>query len=415
MTWKMKAMPAEFAFLAVDPKGREKRGRLRAADMEGARTKLAQRKLMPVSITSVAAARADSAAPPGLFSRRSKLSAKQRTLFTRQLATLIKVSPVEEALRTIARQSEKEETRAIVNRVADGVVEGRRLADALAREPASFDPLYRAMIGAGERSGTLPEQLQRLAALMERQAAMRGKLISALAYPAVLTIVAIGVVAALMIAVVPKVVEQFEDVGQQLPLITRVVIAISDFLANWWLLILAGMVVAIGIFLFALRGAAFRLRFDLFLLRLPLFGRLLRDLNAARTARTLATMVDSRLPLVEGLKLTAPTIKNRAQRAAIERMVSEIRGGGSLSGSLGRSALFPPLLVHLAASGESAGQLGPMLGQAADYLEAEFDTFTSSVLSLLEPAIIIAMGAVVAAIVLSILMPILQLQSLIGA
>ncbi|MBB3764901.1 type II secretion system inner membrane protein GspF [Sphingomicrobium lutaoense] len=406
-------MPSEFAYLAVDAKGREKRGRIAAADPEAARAKLTARHWVPVSVASVA--EVGKARAPGLFSRKPRLSVKQRTLFTRQLATLIKVSPIEEALRTIARQSEKEETRAIVNRVADGVVEGRRLADALAREPASFDPLYRAMIGAGERSGTLPEQLQRLAALMERQAAMRGKLISALAYPAVLTIVAIGVVTALMITVVPKVVEQFEDVGQQLPLITRVVIAISDFLAAWWLALLGLFAALVLGFLVLLRREGFRMRFDRILLRLPLFGRLLRDLNAARTARTLATMVDSRLPLVEGLKLTAPTVRNRAQRAAIEKMVAEIRGGGSLSGALGRTALFPPLLVHLAASGESAGQLGAMLGQAADYLEAEFDTFTSSVLSLLEPAIIIAMGAVVAAIVLSILMPILQLQSLIGA
>lgn len=408
-------MPPDFAYLAVDPKGREKRGKIAAADSESARQKLTAKEWLPVSVSSVAEVNRAGSDKPNLFSRRSRLNVKQRTLFTRQLATLIKVSPIEEALRTIARQSEKDETRAIVNRVADGVVEGRRLADAMGREPQSFDPLYRAMIGAGERSGTLPDQLQRLAALMERQAAMRGKLISALAYPAVLTLVAIGVVAALMIAVVPKVVEQFEDVGQQLPLITRIVIAISDFLANWWWALIGLIALGIAAFVLALRREPFRLRFDSWLLTLPLFGRLLRDLNAARTARTLATMVDSRLPLVEGMRLTAPTVKNRAQRAAIEQMVVEIRGGGSLSGALKRSGLFPPLLTHLAASGESAGQLGPMLGQAADYLEREFDTFTSSVLSLLEPAIIIIMGAVVAAIVLSILMPILQLQTLIGA
>ncbi|WP_260483132.1 type II secretion system inner membrane protein GspF [Sphingomicrobium flavum] len=408
-------MPPDFAYLAVDPQGREKRGKIAAADNDAARAKLTAKEWLPVSVAPVSIVSKPAGERPSLFARASRFTAKQRTLFTRQLATLIKVSPIEEALRTIARQSEKDEARAIVNRVADGVVEGRRLADAMGREPQSFDPLYRAMIGAGERSGTLPDQLQRLAALMERQAQMRGKLISALAYPAVLTLVAIGVVAALMIAVVPKVVEQFEDVGQQLPLITRIVIAISDFLASWWWALLALIGISIAGFIVALRRESFRLRFDAFLLKVPLFGRLLRDLNAARTARTLATMVDSRLPLVEGLKLTAPTVKNRAQRAAIEQMVVEIRGGGSLSGALKRSGLFPPLLVHLAASGESAGQLGPMLGQAADYLEREFDTFTSSVLSLLEPAIIIIMGAVVAAIVLSILMPILQLQTLIGA
>ncbi|NNC47832.1 MAG: type II secretion system inner membrane protein GspF [Sphingomonas sp.] len=409
-------MPPDFAYLAVDTKGREKRGKVQAGTADDARARLATRKLQAVSVTPVANdANARGKKTGGLIDRTPKLNAKQRTLFTRQLTTLIKVSPVEEALRTIARQSEKDHTKAIVTRVADGVVEGRRLADAMALEPNSFDPLYRAMVASGERSGTLPAQLERVANLLERQAAMRGKLVSALAYPAVLTIVAIGVVAALMIAVVPKVVEQFQDVGQQLPLLTRVVIAISEFLAGWWWLLALIMVAAIGGFIVALRNEGRRLVFDRWLLRLPLFGRLLRDLNAARIARTLATMVDARLPLVDGLQLTAPTVKNRAQRAAIEQMVAQIRGGGSLSGALKRSSLFPPLLVHLAASGESAGQLGPMLGQAADYLEREFDTFTSSVLSLLEPAIIILMGAVVATIVLAILMPILQLQSLIGA
>ncbi|WP_265569462.1 type II secretion system inner membrane protein GspF [Sphingomicrobium nitratireducens] len=407
-------MTAEFSYLAIDQQGREKRGRLRADNDQAARAKLEKRGLLPVEVGE-----ADTPSLANreikLFTRAEKFSAKQKVLFTRQLATLIRVSPLEEALRTIARQSEKEEHRRITSHVADRVVEGRRLADAMAAEPQSFDPLYRAMISAGESSGTLGPQLDRLAALLERQAATRGKLLSALAYPAVLTVVAIGVVAALMIAVVPKVVEQFEDVGQQLPLVTRVVIAISDAMANWWWLIALLLAAAIAGFLVALRNEAFRERFDAGLLRVPFLGRLLRDLHAARMARTLATMVESRLPLVEGLRLTRPTIHNRALRAAVVRMEEDIRGGGSLSGAMRRAGLFPPLLLHIAASGESAGQLGPMLGQAADYLEREFDNFTAAALALLEPLIIIIMGAVVATIVLAILLPILQLQSLIGA
>ena len=409
-------MAAQFAYLAVDAKGREKRGTIRADNAAEARAALEKRRLLPVRVGQASEAANDAAKPGEIRLRRAQsFNAKARVLFTRQLATLIKVSPLEEALRTIARQSEKPEHRAIVTRVADKVVEGRRLADALGSEPKSFDPLYRAMIAAGESSGTLSEQLERLAALQERQAAMRSKLISALAYPAVLTLVAIGVVSALMIAVVPKVVEQFEDVGQQLPFITRVVIAISDFLAGYWWALLGLIALAFVGLAAALRNEAFRLKFDSWLLRLPFFGRLLRDLNAARMARTLATMVAARLPLVEGLRLTARTISNRRLATATRAMEEEIRGGGSLSAALKRTRLFPPLLVHLAASGESAGQLGPMLGQAADYLEREFDTITSSALALLEPLIIIIMGAVVAAIVLAILMPILQLQTLIGS
>jgi general secretion pathway protein F len=270
------------------------------------------------------------------------------------------------------------------------------------------------MVSAGESSGTLPDILDRLAKLLERQAEMRGKIISALAYPVVLTIVAIGVVAALMIAVVPKVVEQFDDVGQQLPLLTRIIMAVSDVLATYWWAILLGLLFLAAAAVRALQEEPIRLRLDRALLRLPLLGRLIRDLHAARMARTLSTMIESRLPLIEGLRLTASTIHNRALRQAMAAMVDSIRGGGSLSGAFARAGIFPPLLVYLAASGESAGRLDTMLARAADYLEREFDTFTATALSMLEPAIIVVMGVVVATIVLAILLPILQLQTLIG-
>jgi general secretion pathway protein F len=223
-----------------------------------------------------------------------------------------------------------------------------------------------------------------------------------------------AVVAALMIAVVPQVVEQFDDVGQQLPLLTRIVMALSAFLATYWWAILLGLGLAAAAGVWALRDESLRLRFDRRVLRLPLLGRLIRDLHAARMARTLSTMIESRLPLIEGLRLTAGTLRNRALRAAVTSMVDSIRGGGSLSGAFARAGIFPPLLVYLAASGESAGQLDSMLARAADYLEREFDNFTATALSMLEPAIIVLMGLVVSTIVLAILLPILQLQTLIG-
>jgi general secretion pathway protein F len=219
----------------------------------------------------------------------------------------------------------------------------------------------------------------------------------------------------LMMFVVPKVVEQFETVGQQLPLLTRIVIGISNLLVNWWWALLFVAMLAGFVFWRALRDSSVRLRFDRWLLRLPLFGRLIRDLHAARMSRTLATMVSSRLPLIEGLALTTGTIHNRALKAASEDIVTSIRGGGSLSAALRRAGVFPPLLVYLAASGEASGRLDTMLERAADYLEREFDSFTSAALSLLEPAIIVIMGGIVAVIVLSILLPILQLETLAGA
>ena len=404
---------AEFDYVAIDPAGRERKGSVKAGDLDDARAKLDARRLFIVRLEQGAAQKARRRT--GLSLRTPRLSAKELTLFTRQLSTLVQVSPLEESLRTIGRQSEQPHVRAILGKVHGGVVEGRRLADALGAEPKSFPPLYRAMISAGESSGSLPTIMERLAILMERQAVIRSKVLTAIAYPSVLAAFAVCVVAALMIFVVPKVVEQFDTVGQQLPFLTRMVMAISAFLAGyWWLLLILLALGGVG-FWRAMQVEGFRYRFDALLLRLPLLGRLIRDLHAARMARTLSTMVASRLPLMEGLSLTANTVHNRVLRKASDEIVEAIRGGGSLSAALRRAGVFPPLLVYLAASGESAGRLDTMLERAADYLEREFDSFTSAALAMLEPVIIILMGGIVAVIILSILLPILQLQSLTGA
>lgn len=401
----------DFAYHAIDPDGREKRGRIAAANDDQAREALAQKKLYVVRVEP---APARVSALSALPVRRRRLSTKQLTLFTRQLSSLVQVSPLEEALRTISRQSEQPHVREILTAVHGGVVEGQSLSEAMRREAASFPALYRAMIAAGEGAGTLPLIAERLANLLERQAEMRGKLIGALAYPAVLSLVAILVVMGLMVSVVPRVVEQFDNVDQQLPLITRIVIGISAFLASYWWVLLALVVFAGFLFWQAYKQPAFRLSVDANILRLPLLGKLIRNLHAARMARTLATMVASRLPLLEGLRLTGGTIRNSVLSRANDDIVEAVRGGGSLSGAMRASGVFPPLLVYLTASGESAGQLDLMLERAAEYLEREFDNFTSAALSLLEPMIIVAMGGVVAVIILAILLPILQLQNLTG-
>ena len=402
----------DYRYVAIDPQGRERKGRLTAANDDAARADLVRRKF---HIVAVEATGSKAASGRSLFAfRRTKLSSKQLALFTRQLATLAEVAPLEEALRTLTRQSEAETARVVIGDVHAGLLEGRRLADAMGRQPGSFPPLYRAMVAAGETTGSLTTILARLADLLERQAEVRGKLIAALAYPIVLAIVAIGVVAALMIFVVPRVVEQVTDTGQQLPFLTRAVIAISGFAANWWWLIALLLAAAAFGWVTAMRRPAFKAAVDARLLRLPLLGRLLRDLYAARFARTLATMVSSRLPLVEGLKLTVPTIRNAALAGATATIVDQVRAGGGLSAALRDAGVFPPLLVYMTASGESAGRLEVMLERAADYLEREFDRFTAASMALLEPVIIVVMGSCVALIILAILLPILQLQNLAG-
>ena len=409
-------MPS-FDYLALDTSGRERRGTVSGETIDDAKARLGARRLYVVRIApgSGGTPRAANDSTP-LLSRsielRKSLTPKELTLFTRQLATLIAVSPLEESLRTIALQAEKPRTRRVLDAVHAGVVEGQRLARAMEREPKSFPPLYRAMVAAGESAGALPTILTRLADLQERQAEVRGKVLTTLAYPAVLTIVAIVVVTALMIFVVPQVVEQFDTVGQQLPLLTRIVIGLSGFLAGWWWAILIVLALAAAGAWRAYRNPGIRLAVDTRLLKLPVIGRLTRDLHAARMARTLSTMVSSRLPLLEGLRLTTGTVRNSALRKASDEITETVRQGGSLSAALKRSEVFPPLLVYMANSGEVSGQLDLMLERAADYLEREFDAFTSAMLSLLEPAIIVVMGAIVTLIILAILLPILQLNTL---
>lgn len=397
-------MPA-FDYAAVDAQGHTRRGAVEAGNLRDARELLRQRALVPIRIEP-AVARAQ---PAGLLERFGK---RELALFTRQLATLVAATPLEEALRTIGSQSDRRAVRRTVTAVHALLLEGFRLSDAMARQGKAFPPLYRAMVAAGESSGALPEILERLAGLLETELQVRGKLLTMLAYPAALAVVALAVVVALMTLVVPKVVEQFDSMGRTLPWLTRAVIGASEAMLHWGLPLLALLALAAAGARILLARPHLRLRVDAALLRTPLLGRLIRDTHAARMARTLAIMVGGGLPLMEGLRITAPTVRNRALRDATERMADAIREGGSLSAAMKRAGVFPPTLVYMATSGENSGRLAPMLDRAADYLEREFATFAAVLMSLLEPAIIVALGGVVAVIVLSILLPILQFNSL---
>ncbi|MEN1959281.1 type II secretion system inner membrane protein GspF [Luteimonas sp. MJ246] len=399
---------AAFEYSALDVQGRSREGVLDAGNAAEARRLLEGRKLLPVRVEP-ATVRAEQPSRA-----RSRFSAKDLTLLTRQLATLVAVAPLEEALRTIGSQSERAPVRRVVMATHARVVEGFRLSDAMAREGRAFPPLYRAMVAAGEGTGALPAILERLADLHERDQQVRSKLVSALVYPAALAVTAVLVVIALMVFVVPKVVEQFESMGRELPLLTRIVIGISDLLSTWWLPMLVLLAATGFAAVRLLRGPVVRRRFDAALLRLPLLGGILRDVHAARMARTLATMSESGLPLIEGLAITARTVGNTVLREATESMVEVIREGGSLSHAMKRAAVFPPTLLYMATSGEDSGRLAPMLDRAADYLEREFNTFTTAAMSLLEPLIIIVLGAAVAVIVLAILLPILQFNALVA-
>lgn len=397
---------AAFDYVAVDVAGRTVSGAVTARDETAARAALTRRRLTPLEVGPAAAA--PSTAP----ARSARLGGRALALMTRQLAALIAATPLEESLRLLAAQAERPSERQVLAGVHAGVLEGRRLADAMGLQGRAFPPLYRAMIAAGEASGALQPILVRLADGLERDQQVQGKILTAVIYPAVLAVVAFGVIGILMTFVVPKVVDQFADMNQTLPLLTRAVIGVSDLMRNWGWLIALILSIGIGGLIVALRNPSFRLRFDAALLRLPLIGRLTRDIHAARMARTLSSMIAAGLPVLEGLTITARTVPNRALRRSTEQMAEAVREGGGLSAAMRRAGVFPPILTHMTASGENSGRLETMLDGAADYLEREFAAFTAVMLSLLEPAIIVVMGGVVALIVLSILLPILQINTL---
>ncbi len=399
---------AAFDYIAADAAGRTVSGSVTAADEAAARKALAKRQLAPLQL-SPGRSGAIAATTSG---KAGRLSPKALALTTRQLATLISVSPLEEALRNLMLQADRPNVRRVLEGVHAGVIEGRRLSDAMGQQGAAFPPLYRAMTAAGEQSGALQPILERLADGLERDEVVRGKVLTALVYPCVLAVVALGVIVAMMTYIVPKVVDQFDSMGQTLPLLTRLVIGLSDLMRDWGWLILLTLAAVAAAALIARRREAVRLRLDAWVLRLPLVGRLTRDLHGARMARTLSTMIAAGLPVLEGLTITARTVSNRALRRATEQMAEAVREGGGLSAAMRRAEVFPPILVYMTASGESSGRLEPMLERAADYLEREFSNFTAVMLSLLEPAIIVVMGGIVAVIVLSILLPILQINTL---
>ncbi|WP_417450052.1 type II secretion system inner membrane protein GspF [Kordiimonas sp.] len=401
-----------FEYEALDGRGRAKTGIISADSERDARERL---KAGALFVTSLAPASQKKAARKfNLLSREDVIAAKELALVTRQLATMLgAAATVEEALGAIAAQAEKPGPRRVLTRVRASVMEGLRLSQAMEQEPKSFDPLYRSMVAAGEASGDLARVLGSVAEHREKSQDTKNKVQSALIYPLVLAVVAAAVVTALMIFVVPKVVGQFDSFGSELPMLTQIVVGVSDFLVAYglWLAVVIGL--GIFAFLSAMRAPAFRFRVHSALLRLPVIGKLIRAVNAARFARALGTLVEGGSPVLEGLMAARETVRNDRMRLALDGAIGQIREGMGTSAALRQAGEFPPMLGYMAAAGEKSGQLAPMLHRVADYLDSEFDGFTKTALSLLEPMIVILMGGVVGAIVLSIMLPILKLNSLV--
>ena len=403
-------MPA-FEYTALDGTGRTRKGVEEGDSPRQVRSRLREQGLTPMSVNQVAERQALLRMP--VFQQRIK--PLELALATRQMATLARAGlPIEEVLATVARQSESPRVRSALTAVRTRVMEGLPLAHALGEFPSVFPVIYRTTIAAGEQAGRLDLVLERLADNVEAQNAMRQKIQLAMFYPAILTCVALLVTMALLTYVVPEVVKVFDGMNQELPLLTRSLIAVSDTLRDWgilMLLVLGGLIYGARTLL---KKPAYQRRWHDFMLRLPLIGRLTRGLNTARFARTLNILAGSGVPLLDALNMSASVISNLPMREAVSAAAQRVREGAGVGLALERSGYFPAMTLSLIKSGESSGTLDSMLERAAETQERELEARIAMVMGVFEPLLILTMGAVVLVIVLAILLPIFELNQLVN-
>ncbi|MGR1219857.1 GspF family T2SS innner membrane protein variant XcpS [Metapseudomonas otitidis] len=403
---------AAFEYIALDTRGQQKKGVMEGDSARQVRQLLRDRQLVPIDVKPTRT-RQESVGSHWSFQR--GLSAMELALLTRQMATLVQAAmPIEEALGAVAAQSESARVKAMMLAVRSKVLEGHSLAGALKEFPSAFPELYRATVAAGEHAGHLGPVLEQLADYTEQRQQSRQKVQLALLYPVILMCASLGIVGFLLGYVVPDVVKVFVNTGQELPSLTRGLIAASDVVKHWgWLILLlaAGALLA---FRAALRRDGARLRFHVVLLRLPLVGRLVRATDTARFASTLAILARSGVPLVEALGIAAQVVANRSIRAKVEVAAQKVREGSSLTRALEQTGEFPAMMLHMIASGEKSGELDQMMARTARNQENDLAARIAMLVGLFEPFMLVFMGAVVLVIVLAILLPILSLNQLVG-
>lgn len=401
-------MPA-YQYKAMDAQGKSQQGILEADSARQIRQQLRDKSLLPIEVTPVQR--------QTVGQRRGwqkGLSAYDLALVTRQLSVLLAAAiPIEQALQAVAKQSEKPHVKALMMAVRGKVLEGYSLATAL-QEAGNFPAIYIATIAAGERSGHLDLILNQLADYTENRFAMQKKIQGALVYPIILLVMAISVVVGLMTFVVPKIVKVFEQSEQALPWITQVVLGASNLLTHWWWLILALILGAFIMLVKFIKTSAGRASFDSLVLRMPIFGKLSRSLNASRFASTLSILVRSGVPLVEALAIGGAVTTNVHIKQRIEQATEKVTEGASLSSQLERTNYFPPMMVQMIKSGENSGELDNMLTRAADMQQNEATNMISTLLSLLEPLMLVLMGVIVMTIVMAVMLPIVNMNDLAG-
>lgn len=403
-------MPA-FEYIALNPKGQEETGILDADNAKQLRQLLRDSSLTPLEVTQVEKSEKNDS---GKVRRAGRVKAADLALLTRQLATLVQSgSPLEEALATTAKQTEKRNIKHILSAVRTRVVEGYSLAEGFNTYPSVFPHMYRATIAAGEQSGHLDAVLDRMADYTETRQETQQRISTAMFYPAILTVLSVAIVAGLLGFIVPKIIDVFDNMGQELPVMTQVLIKVSDFVRDYGLFIGAALVIAFVLFKQLIKVPKWQYRYHNLVLKIPIIKKMVRGLNTARFARTLSILASSGVPILDAMSISAQVVQNMPMRKAVDDAALKVREGMAINRALEQSGYFPPMTIHLIASGESSGKLDEMLERSATQQERETDAMLTNMLGLFEPMLILVMGGVVLLIVLSILLPILNLNQLV--
>lgn len=408
-----------FSYSAVDADGRDHAAVLEAANAAMARSALRERNLLPIAVEAASgdgAAAGGGAAPRRAGFWRGRLDGRSLSLVTRQFSTLIGTGvAIEEALAIVGREATRPRTAALMLDLRSRIVEGASLAQALDAHAGSFPEFYRASVAAGEQSGRLGDVLGHLAAFVEARQKNRQATKLALIYPALLALVSVGIIVALLIYVVPDIVRVFQARGGDLPLLTDGLIAVSGFISSWGWAVMLVLLLAWFAFKAWVANPRNRLAFDRLLLLKAPTRTFVRQANSAQFAGTLATLVNSGVPLDEALDTAAKATPNRHMRAKITGIAERVREGSSFRQAVAGAAVFPPMLTAMIASGEAGRQLGPVLERAAADQQRELDALVATLVSLVEPGVLLLMGGIVMLIVISILLPIVGLNDLVGS
>ena len=407
-------MPA-FQYIALNSQGKEVKGISEADSARQLRQILRDQELTPMEVepTNKQFDKGDNRNVFfSLFA--PKLKALDRVLFTRQLSTLLASSmPIEESLNAIAQQNEKQSNKALIMGVRSRVLEGNSLAQSLLEYPSSFSDLYCSSVAAGEQSGFLDQVLDNLSNYLEREHESYRNVEMALMYPIILLVVAFAIVGALMVYVLPDMIDVIENTGQTLPWATTLLIGITELMKSFWWVLLSGLLAVSLIIRGLLNQQKVRLIWDAYKFFLPIIGKIIRSSNSARFSNTLSILTRSGIPLVDSMKIASEVVANKALQTDLREATQDVVEGKSLRESLESISYFPPMMMHMIGSGEQSGELDRMLERIADYQQAEVERLVSTLVKLFEPAMMIIMGGTVLFIVMAVLLPILSMNQIV--